>query len=172
MFENCPKSLFSQHYERNFFFGKQNLSLKFTKLEFFKKIVKLTGQIFTNFLIRHFKHCGLDLAWYQHCFQFIIPNLTEGDIKNPEVMRNDARSGQVSWLFVAMTFLIESREETDTEGNTILLLRGEILPGSSSSAHICTVMMRYRFDVCLFDLLCCKQHIKDCKGGTDSSFST
>ena len=36
------------------------------------------------------------------------------DIKNPEVMRNDARSGQVSWLFVAMTFLIESRQRKPT----------------------------------------------------------
>ena len=128
---------------------------------------------FSRIKMRHFCVFKTVCSWSRMMIPTLFPiHNTKSDwrdIKNPEVMRNDARSGQVSWLFVAMTFLIESREETDTEGNTILLLRGEILPGSSSSAHICTVMMRYRFDVCLFDLLCCKQHIKDCKGGTDSS---
>ena len=35
---------------------------------------------------------------------------------------------------------IKTEETDNTEGNTIWLLRGEILPGSSS-AHICTVMI-------------------------------
>ena len=94
------------------------------------------------------------------------------DIKNPEVMRNDARSGQVSWLFVAMTFLIESRQRKPTTQKATLsgfweerYYRVVVV----HSTHLYCDDLRYGFDVCLFDLLCCKQHIKDCKGGTDSS---
>ena len=42
---------------------------------------------------------------------------------------------------------IKTEETDNTEGNTIWLLRGEILPGSSS-AHICTVM------ICVMGLMC------------------